>query len=206
MDKTLNTNTDTHKDAETQVHGKKVHISFFFALVTRCIDIIVSFLGLVVFSPVFLVIYIAVKREDGGAVVFKQERMGYKGKPFTLYKFRSMIVKAEESGEPELYSGESDSRLTRVGRFLREHHLDELPQLWNVLKGDMSFVGYRPEREFLLRRSRPSTPTMSFSTTCVPVCSPTQPFITVTHTPWRRCSQGSIWTSNTYTTTRCGSI
>ena len=158
MDKTLNTNTDTHKDAETQAHGKKVHISFVFALVTRCIDIIVSFLGLVVFSPVFLVIYIAVKREDGGAVVFKQERMGYKGKPFTLYKFRSMIVKAEESGEPELYSGESDSRLTRVGRFLREHHLDELPQLWNVLKGDMSFVGYRPEREFFIEKIKAINP------------------------------------------------
>lgn len=158
MDKTLNTNTDIHKDGETYARVKKVHISFFFALVTRCIDIIVSFLGLVVLSPVFLVIYIAVKREDGGAVVFKQERMGYKGKPFTLYKFRSMIVKAEESGEPELYSGESDSRLTRVGRFLREHHLDELPQLWNVLKGDMSFVGYRPEREFFIEKIKAINP------------------------------------------------
>ncbi len=116
----------------------------------RCFDVLLSLVGLICFSPVFLVIYWAIKREDHGAVIFRQERIGYGGRPFTLYKFRSMVVSAEADGKPALYSGKSDKRLTRVGRFLREHHLDELPQLWNVLKGEMSFVGYRPERKFFV--------------------------------------------------------
>lgn len=87
---------------------------------------------------------------DKGPAIFKQERIGKGGKPFTLYKFRSMRLDAEASGTPQLYAGDEDERLTRVGRFIREHHLDELPQLWNVIKGDMSFVGYRPERKIFI--------------------------------------------------------
>ncbi len=111
-------------------------------------DVFFSLFGLICLSPVFLVIYIIQKFTSEGPAIFSQERIGYKGKPFKIYKFRSMIVAAEENG-PELACKE-DNRLTKFGKFLREHHLDELPQLWNVLIGDMSFVGYRPERKFYI--------------------------------------------------------
>ena len=115
----------------------------------RSLDVLGSVVGLVIFSPVFILIGILIKREDNGPVFFRQERIGYHGKPFTLYKFRSMTPTAESDGNPKLCQ-KQDKRLTHIGRFLREHHLDELPQLWNVLKGDMSFVGPRPERRFFI--------------------------------------------------------
>ena len=116
----------------------------------RVLDVMASVIGMAVFSPLFLIIYIAIKWEDGGTAIFRQERVGYHGETFTLYKFRSMIASSESDGRPALCSGADDRRLTCVGRFLREHHLDELPQLWNVLKGEMSFVGPRPERRFFV--------------------------------------------------------
>jgi len=112
-------------------------------------DIWGALLGLILSSPLFLIIYIAQRCEGNGPVIFSQERLGMGGKPFKIYKFRTMIVGAEEDDCPQL-AQVGDKRLTRVGKFLREHHLDELPQLWNVLKGDMSFVGYRPERKFYI--------------------------------------------------------
>lgn len=118
----------------------------------RILDCIMAFVALVVFSPLFLICYIAVKREDGGPAIFKQERIGRFGRPFNIYKFRSMRLDAEKFG-PELFKGEKvDPRLTKVGRFLRAHHLDELPQLWNVFIGDMAFIGPRPEREFYIKQ------------------------------------------------------
>lgn len=114
-------------------------------------DIAGAFIGLILMSPVFLLIYVSIRREDNGPAIFSQERIGYRGEAFTLYKFRSMKVEAEADGTPQLCEAD-DSRLTHVGRFLRSHHLDELPQLWNVLKGEMSFVGYRPERKFFIDR------------------------------------------------------
>ena len=111
--------------------------------VKRIGDCALAFLALIVFSPLFLLCYIAVKREDGGPAIFKQERIGRFGRPFNIYKIRSMRLDAEKFG-PALYKGGADPRMTRVGKFLRVHHLDELPQLWNILKGDMSFVGPRP--------------------------------------------------------------
>ena len=118
--------------------------------VKRSFDIVLSGLLLVIFAPVIAVCAILVKREDGGPAIFKQERIGKGGKPFNIYKFRSMRVDAEMQGCPMLYSGEDDPRLTRIGKFLRNHHLDELPQLWNVFRGDMSFIGYRPERQYYI--------------------------------------------------------
>lgn len=115
----------------------------------RIFDIVISAITLVVFSPLFLYCYLMVRKEDGGTAIFSQERIGLHGKPFFIYKFRSMKMNAEED-EPLLFSQENDERLTRIGKTLREHHLDELPQLWNVLKGDMSFVGPRPERKFYI--------------------------------------------------------
>lgn len=117
--------------------------------VKRIFDFIVAFVALIVFSPLFIICYFAVKHEDGGPAIFKQERIGRFSRPFYIYKFRSMRVDAEKNG-PALYQHERDTRMTKVGRFLRVHHLDELPQLWNVVRGDMSFIGPRPERNFYI--------------------------------------------------------
>lgn len=121
----------------------------FEKTIKRIFDILIALFCLIVFSPLFLICYIAIRREDGGKVIFKQERIGYHGKPFNIYKFRSMRVDAEKNG-PALCDSKEDSRLTRTGKFLRDHHLDELPQFWNVLKGDMSFIGPRPERKYFI--------------------------------------------------------
>lgn len=117
----------------------------------RLTDLLVSALCLVVFSPLILFVAIAIRLDDGLPVIFRQERIGRYGRPFFIYKFRTMCIDAEENG-PMMLEVDGDSRLTRVGRFLREHHLDELPQLWNVLKGDMAFIGPRPERLFYIRQ------------------------------------------------------
>ncbi len=117
--------------------------------IKRLIDFFIAFICLIIFSPLILVCYFLVKREDGGPAIFKQERIGRFGRPFTIYKFRSMCLDAEKNG-PALYQHEKDTRMTKIGRFLRDHHLDELPQLWNVLKGDMAFIGPRPERQFFI--------------------------------------------------------
>lgn len=116
----------------------------------RLFDLVCVICSMVVFSPLFLVVYLAVRLEDGGPAIFKQERIGRGGKPFQLYKFRSMRIDAEKDGRPQLWAGGDDMRLTKVGKFIREHHLDELPQFWNIFKGDMSFVGYRPERQYFI--------------------------------------------------------
>lgn len=115
----------------------------------RIFDFCVSLCLMIVLMPVFALCYIAVWCEDRCNPIFKQERIGLGGRPFYICKFRSMRVNAEVEG-PQLYDKANDARLTRVGRFLRTTHLDELPQLWNVLKGDMSFVGPRPERQFYI--------------------------------------------------------
>jgi lipopolysaccharide/colanic/teichoic acid biosynthesis glycosyltransferase len=114
----------------------------------RLIDFIVSALCLIVFSPLILACWLAIKL-GGGPAIYKQERIGLGGRPFYIYKFRSMVVDAEKEGE-ELLQQDDDPRLTRIGRFLRTHHLDELPQLWNVFTGDMAFVGPRPERKYYI--------------------------------------------------------
>jgi len=117
----------------------------------RAFDIVVSGLCIVFFSPLFLICYVLIKAGDGGPCIFSQERIGLEGKPFMIYKFRSMCLKAEREG-PVLSatSSSEDPRQTKVGRVLRAHHLDELPQLWNVFVGDMSLVGYRPERKYFI--------------------------------------------------------
>ena len=120
-------------------------------MIKRSFDIIGALLGLLALSPVFLIVYIGLKVSTPGAAIYKQERIGRGGRPFFIYKFRTMVTNTEEDGVPQL-AEENDSRLTTFGKFLREHHLDELPQLWNVLKGDMSFVGYRPERQYFIDR------------------------------------------------------
>lgn len=128
---------------------EKSKMSAFKDNLKRVFDCTASCGGMIVFSPLFLAIYLTVKCDSKGPAIFKQERIGRNGKPFTLYKFRSMKVTSESDGKPALCS-DGDKRLTKVGKFIREHHLDELPQLWNVAKGDMSFVGPRPERKYYI--------------------------------------------------------
>jgi lipopolysaccharide/colanic/teichoic acid biosynthesis glycosyltransferase len=111
----------------------------------RAFDLALSFAGLVVSSPVWMAIATAIKLEDGGSVFFRQERVGRHGQPFHALKFRSMIPNAEALTGP-VQATENDPRITRIGRLLRATALDELPQLWNIFAGDMSFVGPRPLR------------------------------------------------------------
>lgn len=112
-------------------------------------DVVGAIVLLIVLSPIFLYIYIRQKMDGTGSVIYSQERIGKAGRPFKIYKFRTMVMDAEKDGVPQLEQ-EDDPRLTEFGRSLRRRHLDELPQLWNVLKGDMSFVGYRPERQYFI--------------------------------------------------------
>lgn len=110
----------------------------------RCFDIVCALLsGLLLLIPMGI-IAVLIRIDSPGAAIFRQERLGKNGKPFTIYKFRSMRENAEENG-PQ-WAEKEDRRCTRLGRILRQSRLDELPQVWNILKGDMSFVGPRPER------------------------------------------------------------
>ena len=116
----------------------------------RALDIVLSLWGMVLLAPLMLYIAIRVRISSPGPVIFSQERIGYKCKPFRIYKFRSMVVDAEKEG-PAL-SSENDPRITRWGKTMRKWRIDELPQLWNVLKGEMSLVGPRPERKFYIEQ------------------------------------------------------
>ena len=132
-------------------------MNVFERAIKRLFDVFCSFFGLLVLSPVFLIVYIRLRIQNDGSVIFRQERIGYKGKAFNIFKFRTMRADSESSGKPQL-AAKGDERLTKVGRFLREHHLDELPQLWNVFVGDMSFVGPRPERQYFIEQIRKENP------------------------------------------------
>lgn len=119
--------------------------------VKRAADVVCSAVGLVVLSPVFLIIALILLMQRSGGVFYSQERVGRGGKSFRIYKFRTMSAEAEDEG-PQLMAETDDSLSTPAQSWLRQHHLDELPQLWNVLKGDMSLVGYRPERPYFIRQ------------------------------------------------------
>lgn len=119
--------------------------------IKRSLDFLIALFSLIVFSPLFVICYLAIKEDDGGPAIFRQVRIGRFGRPFYIYKFRSMVIDAEKDG-PALFQHKKDKRLTKVGAFLRAHHLDELPQLYNVLRGDMSFVGPRPERRYFIEQ------------------------------------------------------
>jgi lipopolysaccharide/colanic/teichoic acid biosynthesis glycosyltransferase len=101
-------------------------------------------------------IALLIKRDSKGPVIYKQERIGYHSKPFFIYKFRTMRTDAEQAGP--MLSSRNDARITGIGRVLRKYRIDELPQFWNVLKGDMSLVGPRPEREYFIRQIMPCAP------------------------------------------------
>ena len=116
--------------------------------IKQVLDIMIAAIFLIILSPLFLYIAIRVRLSSKGPVIYRQERIGYKGKPFMMYKFRSMIVAAEKEG-PSL-SSKNDQRITAWGRTMRKWRMDELPQLLNIIKGEMSLVGPRPERKFYI--------------------------------------------------------
>ncbi len=118
-------------------------------VVKRATDVVCALVGMMVLSPAYLIIMVLMRHQNNGPVFFRQERIGYGALPFTIYKFRTMSSVIEENG-PQLVAKCDATNSTRLERFLREHHLDELPQLWNVLRGDMSLVGPRPERQFFI--------------------------------------------------------
>ena len=122
------------------------HKGFYEKYIKLPQDIILALLGLIILSPVMLIVALLVCIKLGTPVIFKQERLGKNGKPFIIYKFRTMYMDAEKYG-PQ-WAERIDWRCTRVGRLLRKTRLDELPQIWNILRGEMSIVGPRPERAY----------------------------------------------------------
>jgi lipopolysaccharide/colanic/teichoic acid biosynthesis glycosyltransferase len=117
------------------------------------VDVVLASIGIIVSLPLWLVIGLAIKCEDGGSLFYRQTRVGKRGQKFDIVKFRSMIFDAEKLTGP-VWASENDGRVTRVGKILRATALDELPQLCNILKGDISFVGPRPERPELVEKFR----------------------------------------------------
>jgi exopolysaccharide biosynthesis polyprenyl glycosylphosphotransferase len=126
-------------------------------VIKRLFDIVVSLFVMIVFSPVYLITALIVKFTSPGPVFYVQERIGKNGKPFNMAKFRSMRVDAEANSTPQL-SSEDDPRITKFGKFMRKVRLDEIPQFWTVLKGDMSIVGYRPERQYYIDQIKERAP------------------------------------------------
>ena len=128
----------------------------------RLLDLIFVFIGVILFSPILIpmiiIIGICIIIEDGFPVLYSQKRLGFENKEFDLYKFRSMIKDAEKNTGPVWADKNNDPRLTKIGKFIRKYALDEIPQLFNILKGDISLVGPRPERPELFHKFSKSLP------------------------------------------------
>lgn len=142
---------------------KSSPLEFEQMLLKRCFDIVFSLFLIILFSPFMLITALCIKCYDAGPVLYKQVRCTINNKEFLIYKFRSMIVEAESDGIARL-SSRNDDRITPVGRIIRKIRFDELPQLFNVLKGDMSFVGPRPERPEIIKKYRDAMPEFSYRT------------------------------------------
>ena len=130
--------------------------TFLYFFIKRLSDVILSFPVVILLIPIWVVCALIIKFDSPGEIIYRQQRLGKNMKPFTILKFRSMYVDAEKSG-PKL-SCSSDNRITRFGKFLRRSHLDETPQFLNILRGDMSIVGPRPERPFFVKQIIASSP------------------------------------------------
>ncbi|MEI2376574.1 sugar transferase [Priestia megaterium] len=137
----------------------KKEFPLFYSLCKRMFDIVISFMALMVLLPVILLFALIVMIETPGSPFFLQERLGQKGRPFTIMKLRSMYSDAEKNGAQ--WAVKNDSRVTKVGKLIRQTRIDELPQLWNVLKGDMSIVGPRPERAVFIEEFQKTLPSFS---------------------------------------------
>lgn len=134
---------------QTEIEKPVLRQGKLYSIVKRMFDVLCSLLGLLFLAIPMLVIAAIIAVDSPGAPVFRQERLGLNGKPFMIYKFRSMCLDAEADGPR--WAEEGDTRCTRFGQILRRTRLDELPQLWNILRGDMSLVGPRPERAYFYR-------------------------------------------------------
>ncbi|MDC7723236.1 sugar transferase [Priestia megaterium] len=137
----------------------KKEFPLFYSLCKRMFDIVISFMALMVLLPVILLFALIVMIETPGSPFFLQERLGQRGRPFTIMKLRSMYSDAEKNGAQ--WAVKNDSRVTKVGKLIRQTRIDELPQLWNVLKGDMSIVGPRPERAVFIEEFQKTLPAFS---------------------------------------------
>jgi exopolysaccharide biosynthesis polyprenyl glycosylphosphotransferase len=124
--------------------------------VKRLLDVVISFVALILFSPIFIALAIGIKMTSKGPILYKQDRVGKFGKTFTIYKLRTMVQDAETNGP--LLSSSTDARITKIGQFMRRTHLDEIPQFFNVIKGEMSLVGPRPERKFYIEQIAEKAP------------------------------------------------
>lgn len=142
-------NNDIRIDVYSEIKGRSIQFA-----IKRLMDIIFSLIGIIILSPIFLILTIWIKLDSKGPAVFKQVRVGKNGKNFTIYKFRTMVISAEAKKELEIdpsnmdnfvFQSRSDNRVTKAGAFLRKTSLDEIPQLFNVLFGHMSLIGPRPE-------------------------------------------------------------
>ena len=136
-------------DQPSLIHISDVHMSDAELCIKRAFDILLSLTGLILLSPLLALIALQVKLSSPGQVIYSQERIGLYGIPFRIHKFRTMIDHAEQEGHPQL-TLDNDPRITPIGRWLRKYRLDELPQLYNILRGDMSIVGPRPERPYFV--------------------------------------------------------
>lgn len=123
----------------------------------RCVDLFGAIVALILFSPVMAVVSVIIKATSPGPLIFRQERIGLQNKPFPMYKFRSMVVQ-DAASEKAKWTVQNDPRVTPIGKFIRKTSIDELPQLFNVLKGDMSLVGPRPERPQFVEKFREEIP------------------------------------------------
>ncbi|WP_290033360.1 sugar transferase [Ligilactobacillus cholophilus] len=141
------------KNGKIFINKEKVNKQYFYRTCKRIFDIVASLLGLILLSPVFLIVAIAIKLDDGGPVFYNQSRIGKDGKKFKMFKFRSMKVNADKEIDKlqqqnevkgAMFKMKNDPRITKVGRFIRKTSIDEFPQLLNVLLGEMSIVGPRP--------------------------------------------------------------
>lgn len=141
--------------------SQSLHLTITQRFIKRTIDIVVSVIGLIIASPIMLVSALLIKLHDKGPVLYKQERITRNNKTFMLYKFRSMIVDAEKY-TGAVWQMENDPRITKIGKFLRATRMDELPQLLNVLKGEMSLIGPRPEREIFIQEFVKSIPDFKY--------------------------------------------
>lgn len=144
-------------DRPSLIRITEQHMTDSELCIKRASDIVLSLIGMIVLSPLLAVIAILVWSSSKGAAMYKQERIGLYGRPFQIYKFRTMIDQAEADGIPQV-TADNDPRVTKVGHWLRKYRLDELPQLWNIFRGDMSIVGPRPERPYFIEQIMQEAP------------------------------------------------
>ena len=144
-------------DRPSLIHITEQHMTDAELCIKRAFDILICAVGSIIISPLLLIIALLVRLDSKGAIFYSQERIGLYGVPFRIYKFRTMIENAEANGVPQV-THDNDPRITRVGHWLRKYRLDELPQLWNILRGDMSIVGPRPERPYFVEQIMKEAP------------------------------------------------